>query len=87
MKAPDCHLLLEIEGLERMQRPIVDALLRLDLGARIRADSANATLDAEGRFRKADVVALIHALGCRVRRIDERPPSPKPAMLDQLGWL
>lgn len=86
MKAPDRHLLLEIEGLESVQRPIVDALLRLDLGARIRADTAHATLDIEGRFHQADVVALLHAQGCRVRRIEERPLSPKPVALDQLGW-
>lgn len=86
MKAPDRHLLLEIEGLESVQRPIVDALLRLDLGARIRADTAHATLDIEGRFHQADVVALLHAHGCRVRRIEERPLSPKPVALDQLGW-
>ena len=86
MRAPDCHLLLEIEGLESVQRPVVDALLRLDLGARIRADTAHATLDIEGRFHQADVVALIHALGCRVRRVEERPLSPRPVTLEQLGW-
>jgi hypothetical protein len=46
-----------IEAEDAAQRHIVDALLRLDLGARIRPGSANATLDIEGRFAKTDLIA------------------------------
>ena len=74
---PDCHLLLEIDGLGDRPRPFVEALLRVDLGARIKQDIARGIVDIEGRFHKEEVLAALRALGCIPRRVEERPLSPK----------
>ena len=74
---PDCHLLLEIDDLGNRSRALLDALLRIDLGARIKPDLGRGIVDIEGRFHKEDVLAALRTVGCGLRRVEERPLSPK----------
>ena len=86
MPTPDCHLLLEEQDLSGLARPLVDAVLRIDLGARITPDATRGTVQVEGRFRKAEVIAAASRIGCEVLRVEERPPSPKVAGSTWFGW-
>ena len=86
MPTPDCHLLLEVHDLSGLARPLVDAVLRIDLGARITPDATRGTVQVEGRFRKTEVIAAARRIGCEVLRVEERPPSPKVAGSTWFGW-
>lgn len=86
MPNPDCHLLLEVHDLSALARPLVDAVLRIDLGARITPNAAHGTVEIEGRFRKAEVIAAARGIGCEVLRVEERPPSPRVAGSTWFGW-
>ncbi|MGH8085399.1 MAG: hypothetical protein ACREPV_09000 [Lysobacter sp.] len=76
MSHPNCHLLFEVDGLGGRTRALVDALLRVDLGARVKLDATTGEVDVEGWFRKEDVSAAVLDLGYRLIRMEERPPSP-----------
>lgn len=81
---PDSHLVLEVSGL-RDGREVVDALLRVDLGARINVDTNAGRVRIEGRFWKEEVVTAIERLGCTLDRVAERPRS-RPEAGSQRGW-
>lgn len=71
---PESHLALVVGGL-RSEREIVDALLRVDLGARINVDAKAGRVRIEGRFWREDIVTAIERLGCSLDGIEERPRS------------
>ncbi len=70
--APNCHLLLTIGDIASRRHELIDALLRVDLGARIQADPASGHVSMEGRFRKADALLAIRQLGFSVAHVEER---------------
>lgn len=86
MRTPDCHLVLEVEGLDNRARTLVDAVLRMDLGARIKPDTISGKVDIEGRFWKEDVITAVQELGYRLTQVEDRPLSPKPDGPSQWGW-
>ena len=53
----------------------MQALLRVDLGARINLDPAVGSVDIEGRFLKEDVVMAIEALGYYIVSVEPKPRS------------
>ena len=69
---PDSHLELLLRNLAGAEG-LVQALLRVDLGARINVDLSTGSLDIEGRFWKEDVIRAIEALGCYVISVESKP--------------
>lgn len=84
--APDCHLVLEVDNLGSRARALVDAVLRVDLGARVKPNTESGKVDIEGRFWKEDVIATLMELGYRLAHVEERPLSPRHAPR-QWGWV
>ncbi|RDZ29277.1 hypothetical protein [Lysobacter silvisoli] len=77
MHTPDRHLLLKVDNLGERVRTLMDALLRVDLGARIKPDTARGAIDIEGWFRDEDVVAAVLGVGGRLSGVEVRPPTSK----------
>lgn len=78
MHLSDCHLMLKADNLGARIRPLIEALLRVDLGARIKPDPRHDAIDIEGRFRPQDIAAAVQQAGATLLGIEVRPPSPKP---------
>lgn len=78
-RAPDCHLVLEVDNLGNRARGLVDAILRVDLGARVKPDAVSGKVDIEGRFWKEDLIATLMEMGYRLTYVEERPLSPRLA--------
>ncbi|MFC5594617.1 hypothetical protein [Lysobacter niastensis] len=70
-------MLLNLDGPCREPRRLIGALLRVDLGARIRVDHVAGRVQMEGRFWKHEVIAAIERQGYRLRGWEERPLSPR----------
>ena len=81
----ECHLLLEVENLTSVRHALVDALLRVDLGARIKTDATTGAVDIEGWFRREDVIAATTRVNGRLKQIVERPLSPRAVASDR-SW-
>ncbi|OGT60271.1 MAG: hypothetical protein A3E01_15680 [Gammaproteobacteria bacterium RIFCSPHIGHO2_12_FULL_63_22] len=73
---PDSHLEVLLGNLATGDSRLVQALLRVDLGARINVDSSAGSIDIEGRFRREDVILAIEALGYFIVSIEAKPRSP-----------
>lgn len=69
---PDCHLLLSIDGLAPRSSELVEALLRVDLGARIQMDPTNGLVRVEGRFWKVEVLQALQTLGFSIEHVEEQ---------------
>lgn len=69
---PDCHLLLSIDDLASRSRELVDALLRVDLGARVQTDPAKGLVRVEGRFWKAEMLQTLHRLNFAIADVEEQ---------------
>lgn len=72
---PDSHLEVVLGNLASSDARLVQALLRVDLGARINVDASAGSVDIEGRFLMEDVVRAIETLGYRVLSVEPRPRS------------
>lgn len=72
---PDSHLEVVLGNLAGGDSRLVQALLRVDLGARINVDAAVGSIDIEGRFLLEDVVRAIETLGYLVVSVEPRPRS------------
>jgi hypothetical protein len=69
---PDSRLELLLRNLAGADG-LVQALLRIDLGARINVDMSTGSLDIEGRFWEEDVISAIEALGCYIISVESKP--------------
>lgn len=76
---PDCHLLIEARPIVGRVRALMDALLRVDLGARIQINALAGEIEVEGRFDKDDACTAIERLGLHLARVQERPRSRRPS--------
>lgn len=83
---PDCHLVLEVLDVGARVQALVDALLRVDLGARIKPDPVAGTIDIEGRFRKEDVAEAVRRLGLHLARMEVKAPSLKAPGRQRMTW-
>ena len=76
-RKPDRHLVLELAAFAGRARSLVDALLRVDIGARIDVDEAANRVVVEGRFDDAELMATLAASAFRLVGMEDRPVLPK----------
>lgn len=60
-------------------RALMEALLRIDLGARIQINALAGQIEVEGRFEKQDACTAIERMGLHLVRVEERPRSRRPS--------
>jgi hypothetical protein len=78
-------LVLEVDDFGNRARALIDAALRVDLGARIKPDAERGKVNIEGRFCKEDVIATLKEMGYRLTHVEERPLSQRHAS-GHWGW-
>ena len=73
----DRHLVLELAAVAGRARALIDALLRVDIGARIDVDESANRVVVEGRFDTAELSATLAASAFRLVGMEDRPVLPK----------
>ena len=82
----DRHVVLELAAFGGRARSLVEALLRVDIGARIDVDEGANRVVVEGRFDNTELMATLAASAFRLVVIEDRPVVPKRFGSDQWMW-